>query len=291
MIYFQKYFSTIEDLRKFLLTIRSDKEFFELVGNSTLLAQDDSIITSRELESLRSLKGAKYGDFLDESSIYETVLHNQYSVRVKDLMYNGLINSIPISDFKAVWNSLTWLINHDNEKIFQKLKPKLLSKDQALIFALQQEDLKWLGKVPIDKLKALRERGELEDLRNLLSRNVRSIQNASDEEFSEIGSEVKNNIEQAMLKHKSEIKDLNEKYRTKYKIGVASMVTTGTIGIASALYPPLAQTIGILAAVIGSGSVIQNIDNFIDKRHEVRELQKKPVAMLVEAKDSESNNY
>lgn len=119
-----------------------------MVGNSTLLAQDDSIITSRELESLRSLKGAKYGDFLDESSIYETVLHNQYSVRVKDLMYNGLINSIPISDFKAVWNSLTWLINHDNEKIFQKLKPKLLSKDQALIFALQQEDLKCWVRFP-----------------------------------------------------------------------------------------------------------------------------------------------
>ena len=156
-----------------------------------------------------------------------------------------------------------------------------------IINALQQKDLRWLGEVPINKIKMLRERGELADLRDLLSRNIENVENVSDEEFIEVGNQVKYNIEQAMKKHSTDIQDLNEKYRLKYQLGSVSTIVSGTMGFVAAAYPPLALAAGVVSAIAGSGSIITAKD-FLEKREKMKELQRKPVAMLFDAKQKAS---
>lgn len=177
-------------------------------------------------------------------------------------------------------------MNYDNNKILENTNSKLFSKDNLVINALQQKDLKWLGNVPLNKIYALRANGELGDLRDLLSTNIQSIQNVSDEDFLEVGQTVKYNIEQAMKRHSKKVGTLNEKFNKLYKlgaIGTASSIVSGTIGLMFSAYPPLAYALGALG-VIGCTSVFSNVKEYLSLRDLRKELKTKPVAFLFDAK-------
>ncbi len=92
-----------------------------------------------------------------------------------------------------------------------------------------------------------------------------------------------------MRKHSAKIQDLNEKYRRKYQLGTVSTVVSGTMGFVAAAYPPIALAAGIISSIAGSGSVITATD-LLEKREKIKELQRKPVAMLFDAKQKASNS-
>jgi len=166
----------------------------------------------------------------------------------------------------------------DNEEL--NLRDKLSSKDSLILNALKQENLKWLGNVPINDILTLRERGELQDLRDLIGRNVRELENVSDEDFIEVGQQINYNLDQAFRKHDAEVNDLNRTYKKKYKIDVSSLIVSGSLAIATTLYPPISQVAGL----VGGGSLLKVINDFFNKREKMKELQKKPVVMLFNAK-------
>ena len=143
-----------------------------------------------------------------------------------------------------------------------------------------QKDLKWLGYVPLSDLEKIRKRGELENLRDVIGKNIQSIENASDEDFVEVGNQVRYNIETALDKHSAEVADLNRKYRSQCRLNISSIVVSGTLGFAAWAYPPLA----LGAAIMGGGSVFNSIQDYLHKRQSDEELRKKPVAMLFNAK-------
>ena len=278
-----KQFSNIEELREFLCNIKDDNHFFNLIKSKKLYSQDDTPISKKYLEDIHRMKESyDYKD--DKSLVYETFLHAQNSGRISDLLINGRLGTTPVTDYKTTWNSIKWLIEHDNSEIFKHLKEKIVTKDVGIINALQQEELNWLGNIPINKIKIMRERGELGDLRHLLSDNIHTIENVSDEEFVEVGKKVKYNIEQAMRKHSAKVQDLNEKYRRRYNIGIGSVIVAGTLGVTSALFPPFAVAAGIAAGLTGSGGSFITVKGYMEKREEINELKRKPVAMLFDAK-------
>ena len=92
-----------------------------------------------------------------------------------------------------------------------------------------------------------------------------------------------------MLKHSADVQDLNEKYRLKYQLGSVSTIVSGTMGFVAAAYPPLALAAGVVSAIAGSGSIITAKD-FLEKREKMKELQRKPVAMLFDAKQKASSD-
>ena len=281
---FGKTFSSIDELRKLLSEIKDDNQFFSLIGKTQKLVSQDGVKISPEyLQRFRRISKLRVPEELD--SLYEAVLHTQNSVRVNDLIYNGLPRSIPVTNYRAVLNSITWLMKHDNEKVFANLQKKIFSKGALIISSLQQEDLKWLGNVPINKIRELREKGELADLRDFIGRDIENIVNASDEDFIEVGNQVKYNIDNALKKHDAQIKDLNEKYRRSYHLDIAQIAVSGTIGFVSAAFQPFASATGILSTIsIVSPSVIGTVRDYLNKRNEFKDLKRKPVAILFDAK-------
>jgi hypothetical protein len=275
-------FSSIEDLQKFLSKIKNDSEFLSLIQSTQkLVAQNDRKISLEYIQEIHNLNKQIYGNALSSGEVYEAILRMP-SHRIYDLLYNGRLMSIPVTDYKATWNSLIWLMKHDNANVFSNLKKRVFSKDALVISALQQEDLRWLGNVPMNKIGELRERGELADLRDLIGKNIINVENASDEEFVEVGNQVKYNIEQAIRKHNTQVGILNERYRTKYEID-ASLVVSGAMGIFATCYLSIPYAAGIITSITG-GCGLKTLNDYLEQREKVKELKTKPVAMLFDAK-------
>jgi hypothetical protein len=175
---------------------------------------------------------------------------------------------------------LLWLFKQDNYEILKQLSNETMLKRMGIIYALQQEKLNWLGNVPLSGIKALRERGEMNDIREVLGKNITEIQSASDDNFEEIGLQVKYNIEQAMIKHSAQVKDLSEKYKRMLGFGVGeagTIAASGTLNFIASPYPPIAMAAGI---VLGLGFSIKTCKEYLSWRSKLKELRTKPVALL-----------
>jgi hypothetical protein len=130
----------------------------------------------------------------------------------------------------------------------------------------------------------MRERGELQDMRALLSEGITEIESVSDDEFMDVGRKVEYNIEQAFKKHSFEVEELSRHYRNKYAIDAVSVAVSGTIGFV-AMYPTIAQSIGFLSSgLFESYSVSRLIRDYYEEREKFEFLKRKPVGMLFQAK-------
>lgn len=278
---FNKNFKSYENLEDFLESMKSDEEFLNSFDKGKALYTQDGITID-----LKYIKGFKksYEQVYPEpsSTYYETFLFGQHPFRVFDLEYNGRLRTTPITDYRKVWDSLVWLIQHDNEAIAKTVNVKNISKDSLVINALNVEQ-KLLGKISLDELKELRERGELQDLRDIIGKNVIEMENASDEEFKDVADIVSDNIRRALKKHVVELEQLDKKLkRIKRFSGVSagSYIITATIGFATSTYLPLALAAGIINGVAFTA---QTVKQYLDYRDNFKELQKKPVALLFDA--------
>lgn len=281
---FGKDLASSKKLRRFLSKIKNFNEFTALMQKPEMLTTPDGeLVGERDFLSVKKYYDDKYNTNISLPTSLWLLLRGRYTMAIYDLILNGKFASNFITDFKGVWDGLLWLIENNNELVFEHLERKPISKDMLIMNALQQEELKWIGNVPLNRIKELRERGELQEIRNIIGQNIKDIANASDEEFVEVGRQVKHNLEETFKRHASEVKDLDEKYRRKYKIDVASVVVSGSLGIVSALFPPFALATGVVSSIVGGESVIQTAKDYLTKREHLQALRKKPVAMLFDA--------
>lgn len=285
---FGRKFSSYEELTTFLKKIASPEAFFSLAKDLSLLYDPNGAgISMTDFEGHKSYFETKYGRPFDDDEIYGSLLRGVYSTAIYDLVYHGRFKSVIGTDFKGNWKSLIWLMQNSGMSLSTVVKAKVATRDSALLHALQEENVRWLGNVPLDRIEELRERGELQDLRDLLGRNVKTIEEASDEEFFEVGQQVKYNIEQAVKKHSSEVQDLNKEYRKKYKLNVPSLIVTGALAITASVAPPIAIVASVLGSTLGGTTVKEIIKDYQEKRNKIKELQKKPVAMLFDAQQGQ----
>jgi hypothetical protein len=278
---FGKKFSSYEELTMFLSKIASPELFFSLAKDMSALGDPTGANLSLEdFQKFKSYFETKYRRPFDDEEIYGSLLRSNFSGLIYELAYNGKFKSVMSMDFKGVWKSLIWLMQNSNMRLSKVVKEKVAARDSVLLQALQEENIRWLGNIPLHQIKELRERGELQELRDLLGENIETIEGATDEEFFEVGQQVKYNIERALKKHSSEVQDLNEEYRKKYKLGTSSLIVSGALAITASILPPIA----LIASILGGTSVYDIIKNYTEKREKIKELQRKPVAMLFDVR-------
>lgn len=281
---FGQTFPSEEKFAMFLQKIENYSDFVSKMQKPEILVESNGTPLSEEsFQAHKRYFQMKYGVYSFAEALLFT-LKSRFDATIPILMSDGRFTTNFVTDFRGAWHTLLWLMKNNNEIILKHSNErKSISKDMLILNALQQERLRWLGNIPLNKIRQLRERGELQDLRDLIGKNVKNIENVSDEDFVAVVRQVKYNLEEAFKQHNSDVKNLNEKYRRKYKIDVASLIVSGSLGIVSSLYPPLALATSVASGIVGSGSIIATVKDFIEKREKFKDLQKKPVAILFDA--------
>lgn len=185
-------------------------------------------------------------------------------------------DSKPLFDVPNSWFMFKWKLKKGIQQIAKELE---LDVSTAVINALQLDSFKWLGNVPPDKLVQLRNNHELQDLRDLFSREVSEMYQCNRDELEIVAARVRHNLTQAFKKHEQEIKNIESEYATRYNID-GSLVITGAIGtIVGLLWPPAA----LASIVVGSGSLLDL--KRIDDKHKkkILETTNKPIGILFDA--------
>ncbi len=283
---FGREFSSMKSLQEFVSSITNFEHFFALARKPEMLTSATGEQSSpKSLENIRMNFESRHGQSYPSQFIYLHFLGVHDLHVATDLCEFGNYQATLATDFRGVWNELFRIIRRDNENILRTQQKTLFTKESLIISSLQQEELKWLGNVPLNRLVELRQKGELADLRDLIGRNIKNIENASDEDFVEVGNDVRYNINTALRKHENEVKGLNEKYRRLIDLsatGAVSCVVSGTLGFIASAFQPLA----LASAVIGSPVLIQTCKDYLTYRDARKELKTKPVAMLFDAKNA-----
>ena len=282
---FNPNFSSSKAVVEYLDKFGSFEEFESVVKRSrvSLVNPDGSRATQADFLKVYDYYNDKYEDHFDLATALFLFLRGRFSAPAYDLYASGSYASCFATDFKGVWKNFIWLLSHDNGEIAKQCRKKPLSRDTLVLQTLQNPTLSWIGNVPIEKVIEMRERGELQDMRDFLSKSVGEIEGASDEEFFDVASETEYRIQQAFLKHSSDVRSLSNTFKRRYKIQTASIIVTGSLGIVSAMFPPIAQTISILSAsAVESVSITKLISQYLEERDAIRTLRRKPVGMLFE---------
>ncbi len=288
---FGRKFDSAEELINYLERFNTFKEFYSALDQSTFPFQNPDGVTVDEEKflSVKNYYEEKYATSFSFSESLFLLIRGRYSWVPYDLISTSNLTSNYVTDFRGLWNNYLNFLKKDNELLSEYLSKKAVSKNTLIMQALQQQEFNWLGDIPLDKIKTLRERGELGEMREILGKNFEEIKNVKDADFVDLVSQINYSLNECFKKHSCEVKHLDKIYRMKYTINISTLVVSGSLAIAAALYPPIASIASLTSKIGGSYSVVNLIRDFFDKKDKYKSLQQKPIAMLFDVKKTESN--
>lgn len=282
-----KEFVSIHDLRSFVSSQGSLEGLLRHLTQPGLLSDPDrNLDPSQHVRDfvnfiLRNRPRGSYGGLEDPKLLTDVVLemvggqmggfsHILYCCR------SDVMRAEPVTDLKLCWGILNWIFRHDSAEWAKKLEAKpgsygiperKLSADASVLNVLMRDDFRWLGNVPNKDIARLREKGELEEIRDMFSDGIREMGAAEPDELDRVVEQVKGNWNRAVDKHKKEVRKL------RMDAGLsAGAVIVGTLGVIVPVFSPFA----IAGAGIGAAKLARDMA----KLHEQR---KRPVGILLKA--------
>lgn len=111
--------------------------------------------------------------------------------------YCRLLVAEPIYDYELPWSFLNFDLGGQD-------------MDPAILNALQTKEFEWIGNIPLEALKILREEGQMEYMRSTLRNGITSMQSKTDKDMSKTIKQLQENIREAFKKQKSETKELKK---------------------------------------------------------------------------------
>lgn len=151
-----------------------------------------------------------------------------------DLLFKSiLLNGVPIVESQSIWKSFKLKLEYDAER---SNPDELVNKLHIIkgLNSLSNTRLKWIGNIPIEGLIEIRKNGAINEIREILSRGISELIMADSINFKATSKKVFSNLNEAFLKHQSNIKELTCK---PWKIAgkdIGSWLVMGSIELAAA---------------------------------------------------------
>jgi len=197
------------------------------------------------------------------------------------LIRSRRLSGIPIIDAPTSWKYFTWKLEYDAEKAGKEQN----LKDLHILRGLQnlaENEMVWLGHIPIDALIEIRKSGALDEIRHILSNGVEKLAEANPHNFFRTTDQIFDNIYEAFEKHKDNIKQLQSK---KWKFAgkdIGTWLAVGTLEVtAAATGIPVWGLSTIVAHQLLDVPKLKDIPNSIKQlAQENQKIKKSPVGML-----------
>jgi hypothetical protein len=160
----------------------------------------------------------------------------------------------------------------------------------AVYRGLQDPSLVWLGNVPIDALVNLRRDEANKDFRKRMSELTKELESASVSEIDRVARGVAHSLASLLNAHQKDIRDIEEKYDTKYRKTLTLSGGAGILTLAAPYLPILSEVFGASAtatatATVAAGAVFKAyVNDKLDESAEKRKLRRSLLGVLASAK-------
>jgi|GEM_PF-997389 len=128
---------------------------------------------------------------------FATYALGQFARVQEHKLYCNLLVAEPIYDYELPWSFLNYDLGGQDI-------------DPAIVNALQTSGFNWIGNVPLEALKILREEGQMDYMRAILRKGITSMQSRTDKDMTKTIAQLQENIREAFNQQKSETASLKK---------------------------------------------------------------------------------
>ena len=178
------------------------------------------------------------------------------------------------------WDEFLWSLNQRTELTKDHDK---ISEETAVVRILENKEMSWLGNIPLEKLIELRSEGRMEEMRTLIRESNERLKFADFSKVSELAQEVKANLEDALMKHESDLKSQEMMSRLKIQTSVTELLVSGWIALVTTKVPELSIPGSIFGLAVGGSSVWDVIAKVNGFKIKAAEESRRPIGILWDA--------
>lgn len=166
------------------------------------------------------------------------------------------------------------IYDYDLPWFFFNYQENGLDMDASIINALQRENFEWIGNVPLNAIKVLREEKKLNYMRQTLRQGITDLKAKNDSDLIKVSEQLELNFKEAFKQQNAEIKTLRKEVSTIIKKEIP-ITTGGTILGFIPFY-------GIPISLVAAGRDIKNkVDEMNSKNKKIGELKNNFINLLV----------
>ncbi len=272
---FAKEFDTVE---KVLKVIKDDsKILFDLDNTGSIGEQLKNEIENGVMFQVLGTKNP--GTIVASLGLGRMTVCNELLLKAQKL------RGIPLIEAPTSWQYFKWKLEYDTERTYRNKDFSKLHIVKGLN-GLSNTPLQWIGKIPPEGLIELRRTGAINELRTILSKGIKDLENANEFDFNATSNKVFENLNLAFRQHTDNIRILkNKKWKFAGK-DIGSWLAIGTIEVAAAcLGTPLLGLSSIVANQLLDAPKIKDIPASIKKlQKEDSDLKKSPIGIMFKYK-------
>ena len=291
---FGRKFESIEDLLDFAQALDTvEKAIAEIDDHSRVLfntewKEDISTQLQKALEDPDyNMQGMikSPGEILVVSQFGRMFVSNELLIKSRRL------SGTPIIEAPTSWQYLVWKMEYDAVRA----EGETGARDLHVVRGLQElagNEMEWLGNIPTDALIEIRREGAMDEIREILGNGINDLISSNPDNFHRSRDKVFDNIHEAFVQHRKNIKELREKRWKFAGTYIGSFLVTGSLEIATSSIgmPVWGFAIGIAADELIDlpkpklRDIPQSIRDLIAENNKIH---KSPVGMLFSVSKSE----
>jgi hypothetical protein len=244
MDYFRK-LKNLEDVKKILI----NKDAFLFDSDIESSGLDEQFESLKRVTKFHHIFEAY--DFSNELELIPYSISGRMGQSSWHLIKSEILKSFPIQDAYVSWHYLKWRMQNEKRMPAQSVVPSYLL----------EKEFKFLGNVPLDILKQLREKGEMQELRNCIGKEV--VAGSSEEATEEGIKQIKYNLDQALIEHQGKVEELDKKFRESLRVDIPSLLINGGLSILGVIGNPW---LALPTSILGGASLTDIVSKFDEKK-------------------------
>lgn len=191
------------------------------------------------------------------------------------------LGGTPIIDAPTSWQYLVWKLEYDARAAESVDRVTDLHVVRGLQ-ELAENEMEWLGNVPVDALLEIRRTGAIKEIREVLSKGITNLAGANATNFHRTSDQVFDNIQAAFSDHRKKIEELQAK---KWKFAgsdIGSWIVVGSLAITAAATGTPAWGLAAVAAdqLLDAPKLKDIPKSILELADETRKVKRSPVGML-----------
>jgi hypothetical protein len=192
-----------------------------------------------------------------------------------------LVGSFPLLHESFQWALYNRYLFHSTQETAFRLG---LTQDEAIVLSFQSPRLQWLSNITVTELVALREKGFMQEMRDLFRLHSGLLRNATLDDYRAVGAGLERQLSEAMQAHSERLRKDQADLKRKLGLSALSLLVGAAFGICSAALPAL-QPLAVVAvgysAIVGAKSVRDIVNEALSEKRHSQALASRPVGVLL----------
>lgn len=279
---FGKEFSNFDEVIAFVDPYDTPEKVKKIILDPSRILFDTEWTGSVEEQIDRAINGEE-GEILGIKHAGKIVALQAYGrmSQANDLLMKSLrLHGTPLIEAPTSWKYFQWKLKYDAER----MDPKNIEDLHIVrgLQAIEEEKMRWIGKIPPAALIEIRKTGAIEEIRHIITSGVRELSELSAEDFRATSEKVLQNIQAAFQEHQYKVDELKRK---KWKFAgsdIGSWIVVGSLAVtAAATGQPIWGLAAIAADQLLAAPKLRDIPESIKKlARESQQIKQSPVGML-----------